>query len=463
MKSIKYIFQVASMILFLASCKKDDSLGDVVQPIGIGGDVVSGTAIDKWILDSLTTPYNISVNYRWDPANVSLYKTVTPPQESRIIPLFSALKRVFINPFNEETGSELFMKKYTPKQFILVGSVEYDFYSVTLGQAEGGNSIVLFDVNQNFDKDPSRSIRRVIHTAHHEFGHILHQTIAYPVDFKGTSTKLGLANYTATWFNVTDADAVNQGYATAYAMSGPDDDFVETMATMLSEGRSKWEEMKAGANVTARSALQQKEDFVVNYLRQAWNIDFYSLQKRVEAASNALFPPPTVNDTYGYDKGFTSAQFGTVTQYYSFPSFVQFPASTGFTTIYNTVKTRFAAEATSYTLRSFELYASASNNIALYLYYNANNATANAATPNLNAVYNFRYTRNAAGDYTLTLFSANTNGNARLASATPLLNYFNGATFALSWYQNPNESYYPKIKFTPAAAPDNWFVAAIAP
>jgi substrate import-associated zinc metallohydrolase lipoprotein len=462
MKNFKNIFRVVCLLLVFAACKKDDSLGDVTQPVGIGGDVVTPTAIDKWILDSLTTPYNISVNYRWDPANASLYKTVTPPQESRIIPLFSALKRVFINPFNEETGSQAFMKKYTPKQFILIGSVEYDFYSVTLGQAEGGNSIVLFDVNQNFDKDATRSIRRVIHTAHHEFGHILHQTIAYPVDFKGTSTKLGLPGYTPTWFNVTDADAVGNGYATAYAMSGPDDDFVETLATMLSEGKTKWDEMKASTNATARTALQQKEDFVVNYLRQSWNIDFYSLQTRVQAASNALFPPPVVSAVYGYDKGYTSAQFGTATAFYAFPAYVAFPASAGFTTIFNSAKTKFAAEATSLTLRSFEWYINSATNIAVYLYYNPNTTAANAAAPTTAAIYNYKYVKDASDNYTLTYTGPGTNGTARLASATPLVDYFKN-TFSLTWYESPNTSNFPKIKFTPVATPDNWFSAAIAP
>jgi hypothetical protein len=31
-------------------------------------------------------------------------------------------------------------------------------------------------------------------------------------------------------------DAFNQGYATAYSMSGPDDDFVEMISTMFTEG-----------------------------------------------------------------------------------------------------------------------------------------------------------------------------------------------------------------------------------
>ncbi|MEO6722557.1 MAG: putative zinc-binding metallopeptidase [Ferruginibacter sp.] len=462
MKSLKYIILTTCLLAVLASCKKDEVLNDVV-PVGLGGDTTTPTAIDKWITDSLTTPYNIAAKYRWDPFNVSLFKTLTPADESRVIPLFSALKKVWINPYNAETGSELFIKKYSPKQFVLVGSVEYDFYSVTLGQAEGGNSIVFFDVNQNFDQNPITSIKRVIHTAHHEFGHILHQTIMYPQDFKGISTKLGLPGYTATWFNVADADALEQGYATAYSRASPDEDFVEMIATMLTEGKTKWEEMKAGVNATARQALQQKEDIVVTYYRQVWNIDFYSLQARVQAALNALYPPPPVSDLYGFGQPYTSGQVGELTAFYAFPPFVQFPASPAFTTLYNGVKAKFATENPSLTLRSFEVYFNSATTMQLYMYYNPNNATANAAMPSTFAVYTYNSSQDASGTYTFTITSANANGIARQASANPLLAFFNNNKFDVEWFESPNVTTYPKIKFVPVANPDSWFTAGLAP
>lgn len=142
MNILKNIAFITCTLLLFASCRKDEEL-NIQQSPGLGGDVTASTAIDKWILDSLTTPYNIAVKYRWDPSNASLSNTITPPDESRIIPLFSTLRKVWINPYNDETGSQLFMKKYSPKQLILLGSVEYFTNTLALlGQAEGGNSIV---------------------------------------------------------------------------------------------------------------------------------------------------------------------------------------------------------------------------------------------------------------------------------------------------------------------------------
>ncbi|MBE7172117.1 MAG: hypothetical protein INR73_16130 [Williamsia sp.] len=432
MKSLKNTTWILCLLVLFAACRKDEKL-NLQQPVGLGGDTTASTAIDKWLRDSLTTPYNIDVKYRWDPSNASLYKTVTPADESRVIPLFSALKRTWINPYNDETGSELFMKKYTPKQFVLIGSVEYDYYSVTLGQAEGGNNIVLFDVNQNFDKSAIVSLRRAIHTAHHEFGHILHQTVLYPLDFVGTSGKLGLANYTATWFNISDADALQQGYVTSYAMSGKDDDFVETIAVMLTEGRQKFQEMKAAANATARQALQQKEDYVVSYYKQVWNIDFYSLQTRVQAALNALFPS-LLTDYFGFGKTYTRISINPANT-------TLLTQQTGFTIPYNSSKTALLAlNATSkFTLDSVAMVATAATANTLRLYFHS------ATNVNYLADFNYNFTRNAAGIYTFTYAGVpgttpGANGTFIKASVQPLLDYFSNNTFKIDWYINPNNT-----------------------
>src|SRR5690606_1871175 len=140
---------------------------------------------------------------------LNLDKTLTPPDESKIIPAMSAIKRVWIEPYNAETGSPDFIRRYAPKQFKLIGSVEYNYNgTVVLGQAEGGNNIAFFDINQHFDQDPVNAVRRMIQTSHHEFAHILHQNVLYPQEFKGISSSLGLPGYTSTWFNVTPDEAL---------------------------------------------------------------------------------------------------------------------------------------------------------------------------------------------------------------------------------------------------------------
>ena len=442
MKHFKNLIAIACLLMVLASCRKEEKL-NVQQSPGLGGDVTVPTTIDKWLMDSLTTPYNIAVKYRWDPANASIYKTVTPADESRVIPLFSALRKVWISPYNDETGSDLFMKKYAPKQFVLIGSVEYDYYSVTLGQAEGGNSIVFFDVNQNYDKNPVTSIKRVIHTAHHEFGHILHQTIAYPRDFVGSSSQAGLPGYTPTWFNISDATAFSYGYATAYSMSGPDDDWVETLSTMLTEGKPRWDEMKAATNATARQVLQQKEDYIVAYFSQAWKINFYSLQTRVQAALSALFPSP-LTDYYGYGKSYTAVSINPANT-------TLLTQQTGFTTIFNSAKTALLAQSTAkYVLDSVAMITSAATSNTFRVYFH------NSVGTLINYLGEFTYTVAKNGAiYTFTYAGVpgttpGSNGSFIKTSVQPLLNYFGNNTFAVDWYVNPNNTTKAlRVVFTP--------------
>jgi substrate import-associated zinc metallohydrolase lipoprotein len=295
LNDIKKILFVFFTIFSLASCKKE-SIGDVENIPGLGGDTWAPTPIDNWIGDNLTAPFNIAVKYKWDQFELSLNKTLVPPKEDKIIPALSAVKKVWIDTYIAETDS-LFMKKYVPKFFALCGSASWNTDgTITLGTAEGGRKVVLYVMNEFRSKDmpgyvPSDSfnIKQMFHTIEHEFAHILHQTTMYPQDYKSISVGF----YTSNWNNVSDANARRDGFVTAYSMSSPDEDFVEMVSMMLIEGKAGFEaivkSIPAGTspnNVTqpqAISKLRQKEAIVVNYFKDTWGIDFYSLQTRVRA------------------------------------------------------------------------------------------------------------------------------------------------------------------------------------
>lgn len=449
MKFLNKLFLVSCVILIAASCKKSEDL-NLPQPVGLGGEVVARNAIDKWLLDSLTTPYNVSVKYRWDPWELNLDKTLTPPDESKIIAAMSALKRVWIDPYNAETGSDLFIKKYSPKQFVLVGSVEYNYNgTVLLGQAEGGNNIAYFDINQNFDKNAVTSIQRMIQTSHHEFAHILHQNVMYPQDYKFISSNLGLPGFTATWFNVSQAQALEWGYITPYSMASSDEDFVEMIANMLMLGRTRFDEMVSITNATAQQALRTKEQMVVTYFRQVWNIDFYSLQTRVQAALNALVPPPTIDQAFGFGKIFTRASVN--------PASPLLPQPAAFLAIYNQSRTAVAAiPGFGLVMDSMAVITTAATTAVLRIYIRQGTTT-------FAADFTHTMTKDAANLYTFTYVTANANGNVIRTAVTPLLNYFANNKFSITWYRDPAVSLYPRVQFTPQASPGTYFLARLLP
>ncbi|CAG4991406.1 hypothetical protein DYBT9275_00745 [Dyadobacter sp. CECT 9275] len=288
-----------------SSCK-EEKIGDVENIPGLGGDTWAQSNIDKWILDNMTTPYNISVKYKWDQFEFSdITKNLVPPDEKQIIPLLSSIDKAWAKPYTEIAG-KVFFNKYSPKIFVLSGSVEYNLDgSVTGGQAEGGRKIVMMGINTfkikgmpGYDAKTDSIFAKffIFHVIQHEFGHILHMNKNYPAEYKSISAG---KYYGANWINFNDEDALRDGFVSSYAASGFDDDFVETIAIMLMEGKQGFDKMvnsipdgtsdKGTTRTQAQAALRQKEAMIVAYYKNSWNIDFYELQKKTRSAMLELF------------------------------------------------------------------------------------------------------------------------------------------------------------------------------
>jgi substrate import-associated zinc metallohydrolase lipoprotein len=190
-------------------------------------------------------------------------------------------------------AGKLFMQKYIPKFFVLVGSANWNTDgTITLGTAEGGRRIVLYVLNdfrvkgmQGYVPSDSVNIKMMFHTIEHEFGHIMHQTVMYPQEFK----RISVGDYTSNWNNIADSTANEKGFISAYAQSAPDEDFVEMLSIMLTEGKARYDAFVNNIkSAEARSKLRQKEAIVVTYFKDVWNINFTSLQTRTRNSINTL-------------------------------------------------------------------------------------------------------------------------------------------------------------------------------
>ncbi|MCW3110286.1 MAG: hypothetical protein JWQ09_4792 [Segetibacter sp.] len=295
MKCAKVLFFAMLIILINTSCKKD-VLQNVNDIPGLGGDTWVKGPIDKWVFDTLTVPFNIAAKYKWDQFELDVNKTIVPPKEEKVIPVMSVVKKVWIDTYIAEAGA-LFFKKYCPKFFVLAGSASWNLDgSITLGTAEGGRKVVLYLLNDFKTKSmagyvPSDSAipKQMFHVIEHEFTHILDQNISRPPGFD----LVGKGFYTSDWINTNDYAARMDGFVTAYALSQPTEDFAEMLSIMLIEGKSGFDNIVnsiSGTSVRgttadqAKAKLRQKEALVVNYMKQSWNIDFYSLQARTRNA-----------------------------------------------------------------------------------------------------------------------------------------------------------------------------------
>lgn len=279
------------LVACMASCKKDKFTPLTTPPPGLGGDTWVQDSVDKFINDSMTVPYNVAVYYKWTPGQLDFPSDITPPDASKVIPVLKALLNVAYAPYNQQTGSTAFLRRYLPKVLEMAGSAEYLPNGARfLGQAEGGTSMLLYEVNYfSRLKADSNAFKQMMHTMHHEFGHILHQNVLYPVAFKTIST-----GYTGNWYNVSDQDARKLGFITSYAQAAPDEDFVEMISTMLAGGEGGpsggYDEYEAlltqtgGPASPGYAAIKQKEAVVVDYFQRVWQIDFYSLRAKCRKA-----------------------------------------------------------------------------------------------------------------------------------------------------------------------------------
>ncbi|MVT08151.1 zinc-binding metallopeptidase [Chitinophaga tropicalis] len=282
MKQLHLKFILAFILISsLMACSKDDTINDVNIP-GLGGETWEKGPLDFWLDSVYTKPYNIEVKYRFERYELALDKDLVPVREDKVIPVMSTIYKTWVQPYIAEAG-EVFFKKYCQKQFVLVGSPEFNSNNtITLGTAEGGRKIVLFWLN-DFSLSDKPGVRQMLHTIHHEFAHIMHQTIMYPVDYKRIST-----GYTGNWNDYTLAEALERGFITQYARSAPDEDFVEMVSTMLVEGKSGYEAIIAQAPDDAQLLFRKKEEIIVRYFKENWNINFSQLQSRVQTAINNL-------------------------------------------------------------------------------------------------------------------------------------------------------------------------------
>lgn len=303
-RSIHIIYLLAFAGICFTSCKKEKINPQDAENInGLGGDTWVKGPIDNWIKDSLTTPYNIDVKYKWNQFEdlADITAILVPPKEEIIVPLLSSINKAWIQTYSAEGGTEFF-KKIVPKNVYMVGSPAFNPNgTIKQGVAEGGRKIILLDVNMvtvkgmpGYSSADSGYFKRMLWIIQHEFAHILHQSVLYPQDFKNVNPSL----ITSNWADYTDAQALRDGFVTNYAMNVSDDDFVETITYMLIEGRSGFEQLIASipegvsdrgtTRDQAVARLRTKESIIVNYYKQVWNIDFYKLQTRVRAAVTSL-------------------------------------------------------------------------------------------------------------------------------------------------------------------------------
>lgn len=403
-------------VAMLASCKKEGALNanlDIIDK-----NVISKTSTDDWLDQNYLNPYNIDVKYRFDRFELALGRNITPPLEEQVIPAMETVRDVWIKPF-ETVGGATFIKKISPKQFVLAGSASYnDDGTITLGTAEAGRKIVLYVIN-SFDKTNLASVKQMIQVIQHEYTHILNQTVDYQTDYQTISR----GGYVANWPLESLASARAAGFITQYARAAPVEDFAEMSSNMLMMGRVVYDAQVIAAPADGQVKLKKKEQYVVDYFKSSFNIDFYSLQTEVQNALNKI-SAPVLSSLIGPGVGYTTL--------YSKPS-TDPKQSAEFLSTWNTSAATLRT-AQGYVLNDIKLTFKAGNIVTLGYTFSTTNG---ASTYTGEADYTMTVAAGGIATFTLVATQPTTvtysNMGVINTSVTAVNNYFKTSKFKIDW------------------------------
>jgi substrate import-associated zinc metallohydrolase lipoprotein len=428
--TLKNIFNISVCSLLLVStwsCSKSDKLDvDMSQYII---DNPTANDLDKWITANLTDPYNIQLQYRFERSLMDVAKDVSPVKLEKVKPTAEALINIFLKTY-EKVGGTTFIKTYTPKQFVLYGSPAYNSNgSITLGTADGGRRVVLYELNDLNFSDPAQ-VSRKMRTIHHEFTHILNQITSIPPEYEEVTK----SDYYADWTNTTNTEdtAKKLGYVSRYARSAYTEDFAEMVAHLLIEGQLWFDTYAKGAGTAGQAKLKKKEAIIVDYFRQYFNINFRQLQYEIGKVLRDTYNDKTRGFTYAMQNGLLANPL--VINFTDGTHYAEFGQSAKFKAIWDQCKTLLTTNG-GRTPVFFNVVWLSKTRIQLQMNY------VNSSNTALVAWYDFDFAINSSGDITFTYFDnpstetpyANGRNAQVLAGFTPLINYLTGNTFTGDW------------------------------
>jgi len=274
LKQYRTLLFVAGILTFTA-CANDDQLGesqlDYTQPVK--------TDLDNWIATNYLNPYNINAQYRWNQNTVDNSRFLFPPMVESVQPALEVVKQIWLDSYTTVGGYD-FVKKIAPREIVLVGGVNSNSNGTrTLGIADSGQRITLFEVDY-LDTNNRANVTEFIHTIQHEYVHILNQN--KPFDEQAWQ-KISPGDYTGTWHLEVLQNSRNLGFVTNYARNNIIEDFAETASTILTSSKAEYAAiLNSITNPIGKAKLQQKEAMVVQYYKDAFNIDFYALRDEAE-------------------------------------------------------------------------------------------------------------------------------------------------------------------------------------
>ena len=180
-RSLLHIAIILGALAAASSCVKDTLSETSVITVS----ETKKNDFDKWLEANFLLPYNIDFKYRFEMNESDMNYFTIPADYEYSIVMAHLVKYLCVETYDEVAGIT-FTRSYFPKMFFLTGEWEYrNNGTIILGTAEGGKKIFLAGVNllPQYMHTAEDLNHYYIKTIHHEFTHILNQTVDFPVDF----------------------------------------------------------------------------------------------------------------------------------------------------------------------------------------------------------------------------------------------------------------------------------------
>lgn len=258
--------------------------------------------LDKYCDDVFRTKYNLKMMYKMEDVAADMDYNLVPAEYDKSVDLAVLSDYLWFQVYDKVVTSDPnFMKKYSPRLLHFIGcpAVNAANQTITLGLAEGGLKVTLFNLNEMDPTDVYQLTDRYFHTMHHEFAHVLHQTKTYPKVFD----QLSVGHYDALGWQYRDTRVTaTLGFVTPYASGQPREDFAETIACYICYTDETWNDLLQMATepwiesgnsviknpagdqdgVDGKAMILQKVDIARTWFRDAWGIDLDALREEVQ-------------------------------------------------------------------------------------------------------------------------------------------------------------------------------------
>lgn len=451
MKTITKTCIIVGLIASLYSCIKEEKLNTKIENY----DTFVPGAIDEWITKNLTDPYNIEVVYRYQRNMHDVNKNIAPADESKVVPQMNVVINGFLDVY-KKIGGVTFIKTYTPKQFALFGSGDYDVDgSVKGGTADGGRRITLYGIN-NFDATNPNSITGNLQVIHHEFTHILNQMRFIPAEFGKVCAGDYYSNWTAQ--ENTQEKARSLGFITPYSRKSIGEDFAEVLSHLIVAGQLYYDDFAYNSGKDAYQKFKQKESIVRDYMMQNFNIDVTQLQIEFQNVMSSTYKVNRYSAGAALSNNYLVSLDWDIRNTWGLENTISTKQNQLFMAILN--------ELGGWTTKSMVFQFVSATKATLSIGFGNNSVTYTAA-------YDFDIVKNSDG--TFKIFKSTTqgtgavydNGNVSyvLKDTKPLIDYLGSTTFSADWKNvdvkiNPND-YLQYLIFKDTKDPNATFIGKV--